>query len=223
LAFKTRRVDDALPLRRRHGAEIADRGIHHSLAVRWQLLDLPEYLLRLLFLFGSQVFPGVHPVQDLQLFLRRQVREMLQSFPHLLLLLGRQTAKCRIALQGALLLGWRHIFVLSQPVSRVALRPGRRTRGLRTCLLPLRRPLCRMISRSRMISGMALRAASLREARHRSGHRQHRYRACQPARHEISPHPCPVHTPRLRIRHHILLQIQIVEQFKIRIHIVVIV
>ena len=68
-------------------------------------------LTRLLFLLGSQMLPNLHTVQHALLLLRGQGRKMLQPLPEQLLLIGRQTAECRIALQGTFLLPRRYVLV----------------------------------------------------------------------------------------------------------------
>src|SRR5579864_1727763 len=107
------------------------------------------------------MLPGFHAVQNLQLPLWRQIREMLQPLPKHLLLPRRKPPERLVILQRALLLCWRQVFVLSQPVAGMTLLPRRRwllSRDRRLwagCV----RLLCRsMLRRGRGSSMMLLRA-----------------------------------------------------------------
>lgn len=121
IAFKAVGVDDLLALLGRHGTQISHRCAHHALAVRRKLTKLAVELARLILLLGSQMFPRLHSVQHLQLPLRRETREMLQSLPQQLLPLCRQTPERWITLQRAFLLFWWEILVPPEPVAGMAL------------------------------------------------------------------------------------------------------
>src|SRR5215469_3301784 len=77
-SFESIRIDYLFTLIRRHGTQIADRRRDLAPAVSRKLPHLVEDLARLMLLFGSQVLPGFHTVQDVELLLRRKARETLQ-------------------------------------------------------------------------------------------------------------------------------------------------
>jgi hypothetical protein len=64
-SFEPIRIDDLLALIGRHGAEVINRGMDHPPPIGWKLPHLPEDLPCLLLLLGSQMFPGLHAVEDL--------------------------------------------------------------------------------------------------------------------------------------------------------------
>src|SRR5579871_5954062 len=66
------------------------------------------------------MFPGLHPIEFLDLFFRREIRKVLQPLTQHLLPLRRQFLKCRIVLQSFFLLVRRQVFVAPQPVAGMA-------------------------------------------------------------------------------------------------------
>lgn len=101
-------VDDLFPLIRRHSPQIAHGSGHHAPPFWRKLAELAEHLSCLCLLFGRQVFPGLHTIQHLQLLLRRQIGETLQTVPQHLLARGWQPPERGIVLERAfLLLGWK--------------------------------------------------------------------------------------------------------------------
>jgi hypothetical protein len=104
------------------------------------LLQFPEELPGLAFLLRCQVLPGFHAIQHAFLLLWRQAAESLQPFTIFLLPLRRKVAKLRIPLQLPLLLFWRKISVLPQPLASVVCRLSlalRRSRWLTSFLVLL--------------------------------------------------------------------------------------
>ncbi len=142
-AFESVGVDDLFALIGRHGRKVADCGSNHALPVRRQLPQLIANLQSLLLLLGSQMLPGFHAVQHLQLLLRREIGETLQTLAQQLLPLGRQSPECRIALQGFFLLRRWKIFVAAKPIPGVPLLSW--VRLLTWRLLALRRRRCWML------------------------------------------------------------------------------
>ena len=140
------------------------------------------------------MLPGFHAVQHAQLLLWRQIREMLQALPQLLLSFRGQAAECRILLQFALLFLWWQIFIAPQPVPGVAsrLRANLLLAGrllarwlLSWCL----RPWCLLPWGLIGGGGMPLlgREASLRQAGRWSSYCQSQCGAGQPSRPIVPP------------------------------------
>jgi len=101
--FESLRVEHALALIGRHRAQVANGSSHHLLTLWRELSPLRRQLSRLRFLLRRQVFPGFDPVQASLLFVGRQAVEIVQAIYKPLLLLRRQLAELRIALQSLLL------------------------------------------------------------------------------------------------------------------------
>ena len=72
------RIKNLLALVGRHLTQIEDRGLHHPAAVGSKLPHLLGKATSLLALLESQVLPGIHPVKNAILLLRRQGAEVLQ-------------------------------------------------------------------------------------------------------------------------------------------------
>jgi len=85
-------------------------------------VDLP----RLLFLFRSQVLPGLHPIQHALLLLWRHTVKVLQLIAQLILPLGRKISELRIVFECFSLLLGRKTLMLAQPLPSVMLLPLRR-------------------------------------------------------------------------------------------------
>jgi len=136
-SFETFGINHLLTLFRRHGAQAANRCAHHSAPVGWQLTELLEQLPRFALLFGGQVLPGFHAIDNAVLLLRRQAVEVLQPPAQHLLSCGREMAELRIVFQRLLLLLGREIPVLLQPLPGVVLWFRY---GLGSCLMSLCNP-----------------------------------------------------------------------------------
>lgn len=154
---------------------------------------------------------------------------MLQPLPELFLMLGRQPAELRIALQSPFLLPGRHVLVTTQPVARVAgLSPY--VLGLtRRRLLAAGRALLGLVSLPRCVGAISLRSAGSGKGKH-GGYASRR----QPLREMFRsfqflpalPGPrCAMIPPpiirrrfrgrALRVRRDVVLHRQLIEQFKI--------
>ena len=165
-------IDDLLPLAGGHGAQVANRGPHHALAVGRKLLNPTVNLPYLFLLFRSQMGPAVHAIKHAFLLLRRKARKMLQSLPQHLLLRGGQAAEAGIIFQCALPLGRRQILMPPQPI------PGMVVLHRRHHPLPM---LLREHSKT---------TTALRKAR-RTQQAQHYQASRQPSRHETRPRHSP--------------------------------
>ena len=114
-------VDDLFALIGRHGRKVADRGIDHALPVRRKLPQLIANLQSLLLLLGSQMLPGFHAVEHLQLLLRRQIGEMLQTLAQQLLPFGRQRRNAGSLCKARSCSAGGTIFVAAKPIPGVPL------------------------------------------------------------------------------------------------------
>ena len=113
---------------------------------------------------GSQVFPGLHALQDAVLHAWRKAAETLQALPQDLLPRRRQAAELGIVIQRFLLLIGRKILVAAQPLSGViALHLGLPARLL-TGLSPFSETVLRRTRRTR-----GRRYQGRRRNRHRDG------------------------------------------------------
>ena len=111
LAFEARRLQNLLPLIRRHGAQIPDGRLHHLLPLRREVFPLPGKLARLLFLLWGQVLPGFDSIEAALLLFGSQAVEVLQAVFEPLLLGSWQLAECWIVRQCLLLVRWRQFSV----------------------------------------------------------------------------------------------------------------
>jgi len=125
-------VHQLIALFRTHVAHAPDGSIDGLPAIRWKLPESLKQLARPLLLIGREMLPGFHAVQHALLLLGRQAGKMLQALLQALLLLRRKAAKLGVAFERAALLAGRHVFVVSQPVSRVSRLILRRARFVRT-------------------------------------------------------------------------------------------
>src|SRR5215471_16053941 len=160
-ALKLVGVNHVFALISRHGAEIVNRCMYHPAPVGRKLPHLPEHLSCLLLLLGSQMLPRVHAIKDLNLPLWRETRKVLQPLSQYLLPDRREFLERGIVRQGTFLLFGRQIFVLPQPVARVAcLLLCLRTRDM---LLRRRSGMCRC----RMGSGFLRQTKSTKQSVYR--------------------------------------------------------
>ena len=146
-------------------------------------------------------------------------------------MLRRQPAELRIVLQGPLLFSCGHILVPTQPVACVALLLPSALRLARRLLLMAWRALWGLVSLTRSVVRIFLRRAGRGESKH-SGYACR----CQPFR-DMSPSfqisrllfpqfvPCNdlLPTPPSRVCRDVVLDRQLIEQFKIGVELVVLV
>ncbi len=226
---------------RRHRPQGLD-GISHRLApIGRQTLELGVRRPELLFLLRRQMLPGLHALQDLLLPFRRQAVEALKSLLEFLLTLRWKPAKIPVILQGLPLLFERLIAVLIQPLTGMMTFGGRLIRsGLRFPRRLGRRTGLRLRAglrfRTRRRTGLSLAIRTRRgrlvvpvilgqQVRGKQGHsrqRQHYASGGDPfsdlcSCSHLSPEivqssPTVQSLAKLRIRVHILLHLQIVEQ-----------
>ena len=84
--------------------------------MRRKVAELRVQLTRLRFLVRRQMFPCLHAVEYALLLLRRKRIETIEPLAQLFLPLRRKIAESRIAFESLALLGWRHVFVATQPI-----------------------------------------------------------------------------------------------------------
>ena len=91
---------------------------------------------------------------------------MLQTLPELVLMLRRQPAELRIVLQGPFLFSGGHIFITTQPVTRVPLLLTRALRLSWRLLLAVWLALWSLVSLSRRVVTILLHRAGSRKSKH---------------------------------------------------------
>ena len=113
------RAEDLIPLVSRQVSQLTVGLIDLTLAFCRHGFITLEQSLGLLLLRWSQVFKGLHTVQDLRLFVGRQIVEPVQAVDEFLLLIGWQAAEVGILAKLLLLLRRRLVPILAEPVAAV--------------------------------------------------------------------------------------------------------
>jgi hypothetical protein len=157
LASELVRVEELIALLRGHVAHAANGAIDRLATIGRELLELLKELTGPLLLIGSKVLPGFHTIQHALLLRGGKAGKMLQALLQTCLLLRWKLAELGVALEGAALLGGRHIFIVAKPVSSMARLVLRRPGGVRAVGSVAARLLKRM-----PLSVRILRLSSLR-------------------------------------------------------------